>query len=764
MGKSKVFAAVVLLLISVFSFAQDDKTFQEKIEVTQRLTDVVVKDQQGNFVEGLKASDFQLLIEGKRVDIKFLEAFNAVSPKDEQIAAYVKKLESAKSAGGNAPKPPTNPRYIIMFFDRYNMGIRGVGATKTAARKILEDTLLPYDLVAVFEYNQRLRMLTEPTTDREKIYNAIDQLGGLSRNEFYNPTEAEVIIPRDESAMAQLVEQLNKKEIEVKNYFNTIRGVVDSLQTLPGRKSYLLFSEGPNIYNPVASANMTRDNQYKAPTMNRVADPGESGDVKRIYRNQDPESRKLDETIFLNNMRNLSSKLTTELTKEYEDLETYIASSNSTLYTIRRGSNQPEWATNVTMDLTSKDDRDRFFNNDSGQKLGFMQTTRLEGLREMANRTNGVFFDAGMNDEKLTQALVGEIGNYYVLAFNYPQTSQKKFHKIEVKVPGKDYRVIHRKGLYDRKTYRNMTRAEKAMQLQAAMLAPSSRNELDLNAQFYLMPFTQKNTAVYHYEIDPNVLKKDANGENELEMVLRVEDMDGNPMYMAHKRMFGKSSGSVLWETGNIPFAPEGCSLVMTLRDNVTGKISSVRKVLKLIHEDKTMPIFTPPVILTEPIAGNLSEWLKEDMPFNTQIDNPLTYLGFKLPGRPNVLNHVKQGEWASIFLMVGNLPKESTEAVDNMYLRFFLDAEDGKSYRIIEEDSNIQFVKQYGSIIYTARIPVGYGQTAKGNIRAEITGVKKDRQFTTMVPYTIVDFSADQAAELAKEGIAKLVEEEKKE
>jgi VWFA-related protein len=720
------------------------------------LTDVVVKDQNGNFVQGLKASDFQLFIEGKRVDIKSLDAFNAVSPDDEMVASYMRNLEAASALGGSAPKPPTAPRFVIMFFDRYNMGLRGVDATKAAAKKILHDTLLPYDLVAVFEYNRNMRMLTEPTSDRAKIEAAIDQLGGLSRNDQYLPSQDEIFLPQNEDGIPRLAELLNKKEVEIKNYFTTIRGVVDSLDTLPGRKSYLLFSEGPNIYNPVAVSNLTRKNDYKAPTMNYSPDPGEGTDAPTVrYRNTDAESRRNDGNNFLSSMTNMSNRLTTELTKEYEDLESYIASTNSTLYTIRRGAVNPEWASSITFDLTSDDyrDRDRFLNNDASSKVSFMARSRVESLIEIANRTNGVFYDAGISDEKLTKTLIQEIGNYYVLAFNFPQSASKKFHRIEVKVPGKNLRVIHRKGIYDRKSYRTMTRAEKAMQLQAAMLAPSSKNELDLKAQFYLMPFAQKNTAVYHYEINPNVLRKDANGEHELEMVLRVEDMEGNPLYMGHKRMVGKSQAGNLWQTGNIPFAPEGCSLVMTIRDNISGKISSTRQILKLIHEDKSMPIFTAPVILTSPKPGNLKDWISEDMPFNTQIHEPLTYLGFKLPGMPNVTNNVKQGEMADVFLMVGNLPKDNTEAVDNMYLKFYLDTEDGKSYRIIEKDSTIQFVKQYGAIIYKASIPIGYGQTAKGNVRAVITGVKKDREFVTRVPFTIIDFSDEEAKQLASSG-----------
>ena len=755
MGKTKIIAATILIFLTAFSFAQDGQ-FQEKIQVTQRLTDVVVKDQNGNFVQGLKASDFQLFIEGKRVDIKSLDAFTAVTPQDQEIEAYVRNLEAASAAGGTPPKPPTQPRFIIMFFDRYNMGLRGVAATKKAAKVILKDTLLPYDLVAVFEYNRNMKMLQEPTTDRAKIEAAIDRLGGLSRNDLYLPSQEEIYLPKNEDALPRLIEQLNKKEVEVKNYFTTIRGVVDSLDTLPGRKSYLLFSEGPNIYNPVSVSNLTRQNEYQAPTMNYSPEPGEDGDTPSVrYRNIDPDSRRNDASQFITQMSNLSNRLTTELTKEYEDLESYIASTNSTLYTIRRGAVKPEWASSITMDLTSTDyrDRDRFLNNDATSKVGFMARSRVESLIEIANRTNGVFYDAGINDAKLSKALIQEIGNYYVLAFNFPQNASKEFHRIEVKVPGKNLKVIHRKGIYDRKSYRNMTRAEKAMQLEAAMLAPSSKNELDLNAQFYLMPFAEKNTAVYHYEINPNVLKKDVNGEHELEMVLRVEDMEGNPMYMAHKRMIGKSAGATLWETGNIPFAPEGCSLVMTIRDNVTGKISSTRRILKLIHEDKTMPIFTAPVILTSDAPGNMAEWLIEEMPFDAQIDSPLTYLGFKLPGRPNVYNSVHQGDMASIFLMVGNLPKDSTEAVDNMYLKFYLDTEDGKSYRIIEKDSTIQFVKQYGAIIYSAKLPIGLSQTAKGNVRAVITGVKKDREFVTRVPFTITNFSEEEAKELASRG-----------
>lgn len=66
MGKTKIFVAILMVIVTACSFAQDKEGFQEKIRVTQRLTDVVVKDQQGNFVKDLELSDFQLFIEGKK--------------------------------------------------------------------------------------------------------------------------------------------------------------------------------------------------------------------------------------------------------------------------------------------------------------------------------------------------------------------------------------------------------------------------------------------------------------------------------------------------------------------------------------------------------------------------------------------------------------------------------------------------------------------------------------------------------------------------
>jgi VWFA-related protein len=709
--------------------AQDVTATQQQIRVVYQITDVTVLNAGGEYVRGLTKGDFILMVDGKAVEIKSVDEFTAPDAGDERVARYVAWIENNADQGGEEPpQPPTQPRSVIMVFDRFNMGEAGTKASIESARRIVKESLLPYDRVAVFAYNGTMKTLTGPTTDRDRILEAIDRTAMVNQNSHYRPSVFELIPPTERSEIWEIKIILQEKSADFRKYVDSLRILTDSLGALPGRKTYLLFSEGPNLYNP-----------YSPEKMARKLGTGESAD----------SDENTDSKAILTAGGYLSPNLAAA---ELSELSRRISSTNASVYTIRRGHLQPEWM--LTMDIDTAGRMDGDFTATLQMVANDMHNERLDVLRTAANLTNGKFYDAGMPDERLVENLRAEIGNYYLLGFAPPAGKEGGYHRIEIETRNPDYRVIHREGFFEPKNYAEMRETEKAIHLEEGFLDPEGIDELGLIARAYRLPLFGRHQALAAFTLDTGKIGRTGKGLCELEMVINVEDLKGRIRHRIHRAFVtkDKSLPTKLWLSENLPLLEDGCYAYLAVRDTATGRRATWKEYFGPQADSTSIVSLADPLMLSNDLRGNIAKWKLENVYDGVAVSERIPTVDMKIRARPLIDNAVTQGDDAVVVIALGNLPKELNPSKMNLSIEYQLDAREDESYILVASREDSKYAAEHRLLVITATVPVGLAQRRSGILSLSINGLFGSKILIVTLPYRISDYSPAKAAELLKD------------
>lgn len=712
-------------------FAQERVASQQQIKVKLRLTDVVVRAAGGEFLKGLKKDDFRLLVNGKEVEVKSVEEFNQLSIADERIQQYVVDLSKAKEKNLPPPPAPTQPRYIILVFDRYNMGVQSTKDSKESAKRFVQEAILPYDQVAVFQYNRNMRHFVGPTSNRKQILEAIERVGGPSSNRLYRPHMSEFMASGTPFREREISALNMQKRIDFRVYINAIKDLASSLSFLPGRKSYLIFSEGPNIYTPQLSDNAA---------------------TELILEGSNEFPDEIPVNMIENNNLIASQLEQMDLAKQFT-LDGFTSTSNSTFYTIRRGQIQPEWVMLLDVQIDFGD-VNTLWNANFTSVAQDMARDRLEVLHQVALSGGGKFYDAGFAEKKMFKSLQDEIGNYYVLSFTAPEENVGKFHSLRIEVPGKDVRVSHRKGYWGDKTFAALTGKERELSLETALLTGAGGNELNMETRFFQMPIKNNLSAYMYLQLDPSQLEQDKNGKSEIEQIIAVEDGNGALRFRQHKMFSFDQSVEMndrLWLTANVPVLPGTSVISVAMRDNISGKISVDKKVLNTRVTGESRLAMTEPIFLLPTSNGNMKEWFVREIQDNVGVVDPISFTGIGVPGMPNHRNAFKQGSDATIFFMVCNIPESFGSNASNIKADFEILCGDRK-FRLIQGQMGVQILKNSGSLAVMTSVPIGLAQSEEGLLQITVKNLPDDQMLKVTVPYTILDFAEGKAMDLAKD------------
>jgi len=123
------------------------------LRVETRLVDVgvVVRDQHGLAVPGLKPGDFHLLDEGKE------RAVTSFSVDTARVRVKAVAAEKAAAGPASSPPPASNaaidaarpPRFVVLFFDDASTSAGDLTHAQIAARRFVKEALNPGDRVAI---------------------------------------------------------------------------------------------------------------------------------------------------------------------------------------------------------------------------------------------------------------------------------------------------------------------------------------------------------------------------------------------------------------------------------------------------------------------------------------------------------------------------------------------------------------------------------------------------------------------------------------
>jgi len=266
--------------------ADSEPTFFESIDVNVVNVEVYVTDGQGKRVPGLTLQDFQVLEDGKPVEITNFYAMSEGRPAEEPAAEAAPAPATAETES-SAAGPEDQRLYLAIFLDNRSL----VPASRNrilAAVKDFVSRLDSGDRVLIAAYDGSVRVRQGLTSDPATLSAALEEMskvapGGVTRNSERRRLLAEIDAAypvgatgqagenQREQAAVILAEQLyqNIRQYGQMQYEETraamimLREFVDSLAGLPGRKA-LLYVSGGIALRPIESFMRAWEGKFSA--------------------------------------------------------------------------------------------------------------------------------------------------------------------------------------------------------------------------------------------------------------------------------------------------------------------------------------------------------------------------------------------------------------------------------------------------------------------------------------------------------------------
>jgi VWFA-related protein len=166
--------AVVLQSPVVLGQAQQAPGVTFQVEVNYVDVDVVVTDDQGQFVTGLTRDDFTVFEDGKPQKI---DTFSLVNLPVEKAQGVIVEGRPIPADTRTNRKPFDGRVYVIVLDDLDVSALRSV-PVRDAARRFVREHMAANDLGAVVYTSGRSDAAQEFTTDRELLVRAIDKFLG----------------------------------------------------------------------------------------------------------------------------------------------------------------------------------------------------------------------------------------------------------------------------------------------------------------------------------------------------------------------------------------------------------------------------------------------------------------------------------------------------------------------------------------------------------------------------------------------------------
>lgn len=202
--KSRTALLALLAIASASARAQQTAPAPLDASPSSTVLNVVVESNDGRLVNGLKASDFILSIDGKRQPI-------------DRVAAR---------------KP--GPRVIALLLDEFHVGSDQTAAVREAAHRFVEQQVRADDRVVVLKPLDSLPAI-HLTADRERMHDAIDRFEGRKGN--YEPRS-----PLEEQTIGRSPALADASRAQV--VLSGLRALASRLGTEAGRAGIVLVSGG----------------------------------------------------------------------------------------------------------------------------------------------------------------------------------------------------------------------------------------------------------------------------------------------------------------------------------------------------------------------------------------------------------------------------------------------------------------------------------------------------------------------------------------
>ena len=244
--------------------ADDDDVVRITTNLVQ--VDAVITDDKGRLVTDLRPEELDIKEDGKSQAITNL---SFVSLESREVTRQpTNPLDKTAPPVPPVPlKPEQVRRTIALVVDDLGLSFESTYFVREALKKFLEKQMEPNDLVAIIRTGAGIGALQQFTSDKRRLYAAVDKLKwnprGRGNVSAFAPITADPFADRRtddqtiERSGSEDVDQFREELFSV-GTLGALSYVVRGLKDLPGRKSVLLISDGIKIINSSDPARSTR--------------------------------------------------------------------------------------------------------------------------------------------------------------------------------------------------------------------------------------------------------------------------------------------------------------------------------------------------------------------------------------------------------------------------------------------------------------------------------------------------------------------------
>jgi VWFA-related protein len=219
--------ALAIVAMTLPSFAQQPP-FEERIEVTAVLLDVIVTDPEGNQILGLGKDDFVVRENGDVQTVDSVDYFTnrrLLTGREEQAPFKVEQIRE--------------DRYFVFFFDKPSnpaVLFDQVTLAREAVKDFLDEDMKETDYVAVVGHDVRLKVYSDFTNDKEQLRKALNESSRFGRGITKAPAGDGPSILRNIDTR-EMIDRTG-------TVYQALDLLADSLGTIKARKNVVLFSPG----------------------------------------------------------------------------------------------------------------------------------------------------------------------------------------------------------------------------------------------------------------------------------------------------------------------------------------------------------------------------------------------------------------------------------------------------------------------------------------------------------------------------------------
>jgi VWFA-related protein len=407
--------ALVLTLLSIASplLAQEpaeEETFSEAIEVSVVNLDVFVSDKKGKPLADLRQEDFEILEDGKPVE----------------ITNFYAEGKTAFPAAGQPAATPAPARseeqklHLVIFVDDVNTQPMTRGRILDHVDEFLDQALTPGDQVMLVRYDNGLDVRRMWTADLAQVKTDVDALKRMTSDSRKWASSWEQAIddliealyvggwgPIAENRLQAWAEQ--ERDV-VQGALNGLDAVIGWIAGVPGRKAILYVSDGLPIVPGDELLSWAADRSNSMRGTGRIS--------------------------------GLTSQ-SNDMSKRFRDVTAHASRNRVGIYPIEA------WGARA---------------NRGRQISGTIIANRQNGLRFLAQDTGGrVMLNAGDPISAL-KLMEEDLSAFYSLGYRPTRAADGREHKIEVRVKAKGATARHRQW------YRDKTVAESVAERTAAVM------------------------------------------------------------------------------------------------------------------------------------------------------------------------------------------------------------------------------------------------------------------------------------------------------